>query len=216
MRKMHIILIIVSVLIILLIASFFILNYWNMENEDWLYTSGDEPLEEMIFDDVSENHWASEYISYLTQRKIMFCSGDGNFYPDEKVKYGEFIEILLRATMGRIDYENLSGEDFIKILENNKVFKENEIKFEKLNHEITKGEVAVLLAKVDLKIRNIRQELNMLNYQDIKSYDEVTQTLIGHSVYKGYFLNNTSGYFYPSQILNRAETAEIMYLYLNK
>ena len=49
MKKMHVVLIIVSVLIILSIVGFFIFKYLNIENDDWIYGSGEEQSEEMIF-----------------------------------------------------------------------------------------------------------------------------------------------------------------------
>lgn len=215
MKKMHIISIIVSVLIILLIAGFFTFKYFNSKYDDF-YEPEDNVIEEMIFNDVSENHWASEYISYLTQREIMFGSGDGNFYPDNKVSLGEFTETLLRATMGRLDFENLSGEDFVNVLEKNKVFNVSEITIEEFGRNITKGEVAVYLAKADIKIRNKEQQYSAMNYQDLKVMDDVSQTLISHSISRGFFELNSGNYFYPQMHISRANLAEIIYLFLNK
>lgn len=216
MRRWQVILIIVSVLIILSIGGFFIYKALNTENEDWLYGSGDEFFEEMIFNDVPKTHWASEYISYLSQREIMFASGDGYFYPDRYVTFEEFLETVLRVSLGKLDIDNLSGEGFIKVLEKNEVFKEGEIGIEKLSKILTKAEVAVVLAKVDMKIRNNSQKIAILNYEDLDELDEISKTLIGHSVERGFFELKADDKFYPNTVISRAELAEIIYLFLNK
>ena len=216
MKKIYIILIIVSVLIISLGVGIFIIKYLNVEIEDWEESSGDELIEDMIFSDVSENYWASEYILYLTQRNIMFCDEKERFYPEQKVSYGEFVEILLRCSMGRLDFENLSDKDFIKIMEENKLLRKGEIGVSKFSEYITKSEVAVLLAKVDMKIRNNKQLMTYSQYNDLANIDEINQTLITHSIAKGYLKVNKENNFYPNKILSRAEVAEIIYLFLNK
>ena len=136
MKKSYIILIIVSVLIILFITGYFISQNIYFDNGEIPEESGDEDVVEMIFNDVSENHWASKYILFLTQRKIMFVSGDGYFYPNNSVKIKEFIEILMRVSMGRIDLENMSGDDYINILVANKILEENEISIENFDDDI--------------------------------------------------------------------------------
>lgn len=215
MNKTHVIIIIVSVLIILSIAGFFLFKYFYVENEDWLNGSGDDSSEGMIFNDVSEDYWASEYISFLVEREIMFASGDGCFYPDENVTFEEFIEIVLRASMGKLDFENLSGEDLIRVLEDRRVFKEDEVTKEAFLKDVTKCEVATILAKVDMKIRNRKQKLNNLNYKDLKNIDEVSQTLIGHSIASKFFKVSEENNFYPNKNLSRAEIAEMIYLFLS-
>lgn len=213
MKKIYVALIIVSVLIIIFVVGFLIYKFMNVENEDWLYSSG-EVVEDMIFADVSREYWASEYILYLSQRDIMSASVDGNFYPDNKVTYIELAEILLRASMGRLDFESLSGDDFLRILEENKIFATNEVTKEKFNMNVTKCDVAVLLAKADMKIRNREQEIISLNYKDLTGIDEVSQTLIVHSVSRGFLRESGKNNFYPNKELSRAEIAEIIYLFL--
>lgn len=215
MKKMHVALIIVSGLIIITIIGFLVFKYRNIENEEWLYSSG-EIVEDMIFDDVSGEYWASEYILYLTQREIMFPSDDGNFYPDNKVTFIEFVEILLRASMGRMDFNNLSDDDFKNILLQNKLINENELTEDILKKNITKKDVAVFLAKVDIKIRNNEQVINSLNYKDLTNIDEVSQTLITHSISRGFLNEKSKNYFSPNKELTRVEIAEIIYLFLNK
>lgn len=214
MRKMHVILIIVSVLIIFLIIGFFTIKFLNNENEDWLYESGDSV--EMIFDDVSESHWASEYILYLTKREIMGPSGDGKFYPENNVTYGEFFESILRCSTRGIDFDEIQSDDLIKLLERNRVIEKDEIKMDKLTNYIIKSDVGIFLAKVDMKIRNKKQIVNALKYNDLTNFDEVSQTLLAHSVSSGYFGIEKDSNFYPNQTITRAEMSKILYLFLNK
>lgn len=215
MRKIHIVIMII-ILIIFVIAGIFIFKNLEVENDDWLNESGDEILEDLISDDIVESHWASEYIEFLKVREIMFDSGDGNFYPDEIVTTKEFIEVLTRVSFGRLDFESLDTEDFLKVLEQNGVIKENEIDDDRLNSKVTKYDVAVMLAKVDIKVRNHEQKFSNFPFTDLENIDEVSRTLIGHSIARGFFKRIEVKNFYPNANLTRAELAEIIYLFVNK
>lgn len=217
MKKAHVILIIISLLTIVSSIIAFVIHRSNYENDEhWLNNSGDEMLEETIFNDVSENHWASEYIEYLSQRDIMLPYDDDKFYPDNFVELEEFIEIIIKVNFPRLDFESLSFEDMIKILENSNVLEKGEITSENLNDKVTNYSASVLLAKLDIKVRNNEQLILSKNYIDLESFDDVGRTLIGHAVKRGFAVLMRGENFYPNKLINRAEVAQMVYLYLNK
>lgn len=59
-----------------------------------------------IFSDVSAEHWASGYINWAAQQKIVNGKGDGIFDPDAPVKYEEAIKMLVVA----LGYEPLATQ----------------------------------------------------------------------------------------------------------
>ncbi len=50
---------------------------------------------ETVFDDVSENHWASGYINVAEENKIINGMGDKTFNPDGEVTYHQFVKMLV-------------------------------------------------------------------------------------------------------------------------
>lgn len=221
MNKKHVILMIVSVLIILGISLFFVIK--NMRENDlgdmsWIDEKPAVEDEELIFNDVPKSHWASNYIDFLSKREIMTASGDGNFYPDKKVTVEEFIEILALINFNGINSENSSGDNFascLEILEANGVVSKNQFDENNRLENIKKIDVAVLIAKADLKIKVNRQKIIDLAFADLQEVGEVERALLSHSVASGFFINETSK-FYPNSSMSRAEVAKVLYYFLNK
>lgn len=221
MRKKHIILIIVSMLIILSVTIFFTIK--NIRENDlgdmsWIDEKPLEEDKELIFNDVPKNHWASGYIDFLSKREIMIASGDGNFYPDEKVTIEEFIEILALINFNGINSDNSSGDSFtrsLEILKTNGVLSQEQFNENNRFENIKKIDVAVLVAKADLKIKVNKQKIIDLAFTDLQEIDEVEMSLLVHSVASGFFINETSK-FYPNNSITRAEVAKVLYYFLNK
>ncbi len=47
------------------------------------------------FADVPETHWSTGYVNYAVANKIINGDGDGNFRPDDSVKYEEAIKVIV-------------------------------------------------------------------------------------------------------------------------
>lgn len=52
---------------------------------------------ETVFDDVASDHWASGYINIAVKEGIISGDGDGNFRPEDEVKYEEAIKMIVCA-----------------------------------------------------------------------------------------------------------------------
>ncbi|MBQ4557464.1 MAG: S-layer homology domain-containing protein [Clostridia bacterium] len=48
-----------------------------------------------VFNDVDEKGWYTGYINYAVANGIVIGDGDGNFRPDDKVKYEEAIKVII-------------------------------------------------------------------------------------------------------------------------
>lgn len=216
MKKTYTILIIVSVLTIVFVLGYFAFkNYNENENDDnWLNSSGDIEID-TGFNDVSNEYWAKEYILYLTQRDIMFGDASGNFNPENKMSCREFLMALSKASMPMIDYSKISENDLIKILIDKNVIKEDEITNEILNSEVTNYYAAIMMAKLDINIRNEEQEIMPIKYTDIGDLSDTYKTLIAHSVKRGFIKIKDSSKFNPNNTLSRANVAEMIYSFMN-
>ncbi|MBQ3225659.1 MAG: S-layer homology domain-containing protein, partial [Clostridia bacterium] len=60
----------------------------------------------VVFDDVAADHWASGYIAWAAQQKIVNGKGDGKFDPDAPVKYDEAIKMIVVA----LGYEPMAAK----------------------------------------------------------------------------------------------------------
>lgn len=216
MKKKCIVLLIVSVLTILLVLSYFVFRYYDMEKSDesWLNSSG-EAESDGVFEDVSDTYWAKEYILYLTQRDIMFEDSDGNFNPEKDITCEEFLIMLSKVSMPMIDYTKINVNELTSILKQRNVFYDDELSKEFLDSKLTNYNAAVMMAKFDINIRNAEQEITFLEYNDINSLNEVDKSLIGHSIKCGFVKVKDETKFYPDKIINRAVAAEMVYNFIN-
>lgn len=209
MEKKRIV-IIALITVIIACACVFICKFMNREEEsEWedIFASGD--AEVYVSTDVAKSHWASMYIEYLTPREIMKSDADGNFNPDKIVTVREFLISLFKACKMRFDFENLSDEDINRILTTNK------LTFSDMNldRNVTKLDVAILFAKADMHVRNNEQNLEYVYFGDTTDLDEVSTSLISHSVSNKY-IEGLAGNFYPQKVLNRAEIAKALYMFM--
>ena len=212
MRKL--ITIIGIILIILgMILGFFLFKKDNIEDEEWLNSSGDELFEEFIFDDVSMNHWASKYILFVTQRGMML-NDNNKFNPDEIMNVRDFLKLAIRASMPKYNIDGKSDEELITFLKEQRIIDAN-FRNEDLDSSLTNYYLATILARCDLNIRNNSQKISDYIFIDLNEVNEIDMTLIEHSVAKGFVIIKNNNYFYPTKVLNRAEIAESIFLFLN-
>lgn len=55
-------------------------------------------MQKTQFPDVVENHWANGYINVASQQGIVIGDDEGNFRPDDTIKYSEAMAMLVRIT----------------------------------------------------------------------------------------------------------------------
>ncbi|MBQ9314550.1 MAG: S-layer homology domain-containing protein [Clostridia bacterium] len=213
MKKLSIIIIII-ILIIVFFSGFFIWKNIQDAQDVLIEESNDESAVEDLFNDVSKTYWASEYISYLVQRGVMTVDEDNYFYPENNISQKDFIISILKISMPRIEISELTNQELIDFLKEQKIL-EKDFEEEKLNDSLTNYDAAVLLAKVDIIIQGHEQQMIELNYIDLDKADEIGETLIEHSIARGFFKDNASSQFYPNKLLTKAQIAEILYLFLN-
>lgn len=62
----------------------------------------------LYYEDVPESHWATKYISVLTEIGLVNGDADRNFYPDEAITFNQTLKILVRV-LGYGDEAERSG-----------------------------------------------------------------------------------------------------------
>jgi S-layer homology domain len=113
------------------------------------------------FKDVEEQHWASSYIEFLKERKIISGFPDGTFKPEDNTTRLEAILMLLKDR-GVTDFSNVKNPDFIDVTPTTYGYKEiakavelgiikgkingKGQKYFDPNGSLTRGEMASILA----------------------------------------------------------------------
>ena len=212
MRKTYIV--IISVLIVLLVFGYFFFKKYNENDEDWLNDSGNVEIDS-VFNDVSDEYWAKEYIFYLTQRDIMYGDLSGNFNPEREMSCREFLLTLSKASMPMIDYSTISENELIKILMDKNVVSESEVTNEILDSKVTNYYATIMMAKFDINIRNEEQKIVPVKYTDISELSDTYKALIGHSIKRGFVKDESNIKFNPYKTLSRAKVAEMIYSFIN-
>lgn len=216
MKKKYVIIIIVSVLTIALVLSYFGFKNYNLEKDDdsWLNGSGDFK-DDNLFNDVSDTYWAKDYILYLTERNIMSGDSSNNFNPESDITCEEFLIILSKASMPMIDYDKTSIDDLINILIQKNVINDGEFTKNFLDSKLTNYSAAIMMAKFDINIRNTEQKIAPIKYTDVTSLSEVDKSLVGHSIESGFVKSKDKVKFYPDKKVSRATVAEMIYNFMN-
>lgn len=212
--KRYFVIITILLIIIGITIAFLCLNNLDKDNYDWMDTIEDEDIKEDIFADVNEDYWASEFISYLSKREIMSNSGDLNFYPEQFMSLKDFLITVLQISMPRVNIENISNNELIELLKEKEILSEK-FSEENLDSYATNYDAGLILAKADIYVRENEQKIANIQYEDLNNIDDVSRTLLGHSISSGFLNIKDSNMFYPEKVLTRAEIAEIIYLFLN-
>jgi len=62
------------------------------------------------YNDITKNHWAFNYVMYLTEKKSISGYADGSFKPDRNISRAELLKIVLNAYKGDINYVDYNKE----------------------------------------------------------------------------------------------------------
>lgn len=98
-----------------------------------------------LFTDVTEDHWASKYITFCGGQKIVSGMGDGTFEPDGNVTYEQAVKMIISAIGYNLMAEANGGwpDGYLKIA--HKYGVSTDVKVEKTDSAATRGTVAQLM-----------------------------------------------------------------------
>ena len=169
------------------------------------------------FTDISQKHWAYEYVNFFAEKKIINGYSDGSFMPEKNITRAEFVKIIC-MTFGLDGKENL----FTDVSENdwyypyicaaysvgvisgdNGYFRPNDI--------ISRQEAAVVLHRVikALDKKLVGEGVNAVS--DIEQVADYAQEAVKALNEAGIITGMDTGEFCPGSGLTRAQAAAILF-----
>ena len=177
------------------------------------------------FQDVAIDHWAHEYINYLSDNSIINGYEDNTFKPNDNISRAEFIKLITSANKSNeyFEYEKnhtitYNWYDVYMNYALTNGFLTKEIGFGNPNDLLTRKEMVIILGKIakthDFVNSKDVEKANFTDIQNVFSKDE--------SIYLDYACSSEliSGYedgtFKPLNNMTRAEVATVIFKFVNK
>lgn len=181
--------------------------------------------QEIRFDDVSEDYWASKVICSVAKQGLMKGNEKGQFLPEAQITREEFVTILLRA-MGQ--EPEAKASKFTDVNESDwfsgYVEKARELGLAKgytdgsfgAGQQITRQDMTVLLLKameiMEKKLPELADQQNFTDDSQIADYaKESVRTLQKAKIVNGM----EDGSFAPERFATRAEAAQMLFSVLS-
>ena len=171
------------------------------------------------FSDLPSNHWAVDFINTLADKKVINGYPDGTFGPNKTLTYGEFIKLIVTASLPDVDFNlvekrvNHWAAPYLTVLENYEIIGEGWTTPEDLDGTISRIEVVRIMGECDIKIRQKSQQTTSLSFSDIDGLANDQISLLRHAVASGVISGDPGGTFRPNDTLIRSEAAKILYVY---
>ncbi|WP_185222560.1 leucine-rich repeat domain-containing protein [Parageobacillus thermoglucosidasius] len=152
------------------------------------------------FSDVPPDHWAYEAIQKFVNMNIVSGYDDGTFKPNNTLTEGQFVKIATIALIGDPGESKVGhwAEKYYKVMERKGVLLDGIKDISMRNKKITRGEVAVVLAKlVTGKDMSLKESVDFMYEKNLTT---------GRYTDKGSNLAN----FDPNSTLTRAQAVVFM------
>lgn len=170
---------------------------------------------EASFSDVKTSDWHYETVTRLVQRGGIKGYPDGSFKPNDSMKKGEFVKLIV-GSLG-FEEENASGShwamNFINKAEDLDILDQSEFRENSLNKEITRNEMAKIAVRTLEYLDEKTYPDNIDEYEslitDYKNVDSDYNEYVLKSYVKGIITGYEDGSFKGERSLNRAEAATV-------
>lgn len=173
------------------------------------------------FSDVATDHWAYSFITELSDKGVINGFPDGSFGPNETLTYGQFLKLIVTASLDNVDYDLVETEfdhwaaPYLKVAQNYGAVKEG-ITAERLDQPISRIEVIEIMGICDIDMREHEQKSEeSLGFSDIGGITTKQEVLLGHAVACGIIGGYPDGTFKPENSLTRAEASKILSVYMS-
>lgn len=178
------------------------------------------------FSDVPKGYWAYNQIMDIASRGLIvgttpLQNGVGTFNPNGQMRKCELITIISRLLYSN-EMSKYAGatkwyDSAYYTCINNRLFTQDEIPYSTLNNQMTREEMAMILAKTD-RLLNGEHQIT-ISSSSIPDYNSITQKYKDYVLYsysRGIFCGvDSKGTFLPKSILTRAQSAVVIYRLLN-
>ncbi|MBR3848386.1 MAG: S-layer homology domain-containing protein [Oscillospiraceae bacterium] len=193
------------------------------ENEDLKTEEENVPTEKITFADVSENHWAAEYIEELAKKGILNGRGD-IFAPEDKITRAEFVTILSRIenedVSGKVVFEDVSesawyAKSVAWAYENGITNGISDTVFAP-GKNITREDMAVMIVRyAALKEEVLKEENSAKTFSDEADIAGYALDAVKKMQVAGIISGLSDGSFAPKRFATRAETAKMISILLS-
>ncbi|GAB6099267.1 hypothetical protein JCM16358_11460 [Halanaerocella petrolearia] len=172
--------------------------------------------------DVTQDHWALEYISPLLDKGIMYVYQDGSFEPNQPITRGEFAYSLAKAlelqpaiVSQLTDIANHQAKGYISALVNKEIITGYPDQTFRPEKRITRAEIITMLAR-SLKLNQDQKQINLDSnfYSDLKD-THWARNFITLSTRLGIINGYPNGEFKPNNYVTRAESAKLLVKLMN-
>lgn len=172
-------------------------------------------VEKKSFKDVTNKHWAYEYIGSLSTSGIIDGFADGGFYPENSVTRAQLCKIISLAfeleQSAEPSFEDVNEGDwyynFVSMAKSAGIVNGDGNKFNP-DENITRQDIAVMLFRI-LENKGITVEEEK-EFADMNEVSEYAQTAVAKMAGAG-IINGFDGDFEPTRFATRAEAAKIVF-----
>lgn len=176
------------------------------------------------FTDVA-GHWGEPYIKELTDKGVIngYLMDDGTyeFRPEGEIKKGEFLKLIMSASLPSENwsapsakYPNHWSGIYIEKAEEYEVIDEGYVNEQTAEDKISRADVAEILGKCDIVIKNSPQLSAEYEFYDVADISIMQKVMLAHCVAKEYIKGYDEYTFGPNNTLKRAEVATILSRYM--
>ncbi|MBI4835680.1 MAG: S-layer homology domain-containing protein [Candidatus Abawacabacteria bacterium] len=179
---------------------------------------------EVVFSDITKDHWAYNSVQTVVQAKIMNGYGDSTFRPDQPITRAETTKVIALAvgkgdikkpTTVTLPFTDITRDDplipYIQHSYENRIIKGYNDNTFRPAKPVTRAEflkIFMLAANSVFKDYNTGEAfLDVGAAHDLASYIYSARAL-------GYIKGTSNGLFYPNTPITRAEAAKIIYAYV--
>ena len=191
----------------------------------WFGIYNDALMPNGKFTDVPSDHWAYEYIDYLSASRIVTGS-DGKFSPDDNVTREEFVKILVDAldlnkADSRCDFKDVNANDWyykhVSSAFEQGIINGTDADLFGVGENISRQDIAVIIVRaLDYKQIPLEPVLSHYGYFfDADSISDYAQDAVMAMYLSGFVSGDEDYRFNPHAPATRAEVAKIIYMLID-
>ena len=171
-----------------------------------------------VFTDVSNDHWAAEYILSLYEKGIVSGTGDNSFEPSRNVTRAEFTRMITAALGAEPDYGEASFEDvdgtwsqpYVEAAyKMGWIYGVSEKRFEPDSCITREQSAAIIYRAIGAEEKQAEQ------FDDDESISDYARAAVYTLKAQGIISGRENNSFAPAELLTRAEAARMIYSMLD-